>query len=116
MGDVVVGFTPPNRYKPNKNWQSRLEFWEPAPPAASWQSDMITYWTWRKNDHKALIVAWDDLEMRPENARTALDPASGSDRGLIPPEIFSRVLARSEADGIDTDDDVEDVIIDPPDP
>ena len=110
----MVGYTPPNRYQPRAGWQGRLTQWLPPPPAASWQSDMIMYYLWRTNDHKTLMSAWTKLRMRPANARTALDPASGLDRGLIPPDIFSRVLARSRATSINPNDDVADVIVEDP--
>jgi hypothetical protein len=84
------------------------------PPAASWQSEMIMYYLSRKNDHMSLMGAWTKVRMTPANARTALDPASGLERGLIPPEIFSHVLARSRATTINPNDDVADVIIENP--
>jgi hypothetical protein len=110
---IMVGFTKPNRYQPRKGWEDRLLNWQgtPPPPAAGWQTDMIMYWSWRKNDDMELMDAWKKLGMRPANARTALDPHSGKERGLIPPEIFSRVLARSRAEDIDPDDNVDEVVI-----
>jgi hypothetical protein len=35
------------------------------------------------------------------------------DKGMIPPELFNHVLARSQATRIDPNDDVADVIIHP---
>ena len=41
-------------------------------------------------------------------------PTPTNDSGLIPPEIFSRVLARSRATSIDPNDNVEDVVLEDP--
>lgn len=49
--------------------------------------------------------------MQPVNARSSLDPHS-TDIGLIPPELFSHVLARSRADTINPNDDVNPVVVD----
>jgi hypothetical protein len=55
--------------------------------------------------------------MTPQNAKKALltmSPKLNNDSGLIPPEIFSRVLARSRATTIDPNDDATGVVIGEP--
>jgi hypothetical protein len=55
--------------------------------------------------------------MTPTNAQHALTtsaPRFENDSGMIPPEIFSRVLARSRASGINPNDDVAGVVLEPP--
>jgi hypothetical protein len=41
-------------------------------------------------------------------------PTPTNDSGMIPPEIFSRVLARSRATSIDPNANVEDVVLEDP--
>lgn len=112
-GDLdMVGFTEPKMYQPRPGWRLTLAQWVSEPPGApdSWQHQIATYWRWRTLDGLTLREAWKELGMRPATAKAALDPA-GSDRGLIPPEVFSRVLARSRSASVDPDDDVLDVDI-----
>lgn len=110
----MVGFTAPNRYEPRAGWRLTLVGWVQEPPGAgaSWQHQIGDYWRWRTVDGMSLSEAWEELSMTPERARAALDPAS-PDSGLVPPELFSRALARSRAAGIDPDDDVDAVVIAP---
>jgi hypothetical protein len=105
------GYTPPNHYKPRPNWQDRLENWRFPPPAGSWQTQMMLYVDWVYRQRKKPMDAWKRLRMRPEDAQTAVDPYGATERGLIPPEIFSHVLARSRATEIKSDDDVPGIII-----
>jgi hypothetical protein len=101
----MVGFTEPNRYEPRAGWRQTLAQWVQSPPgtAASWQHQISVYWHWRTLEGLSLGEAWEELGMEPATARAALDPAS-PDSGRIPSELFSRVLARSRASGIDPDD------------
>ena len=78
------------------------------PPAGNWLSDMLMYYQSTRQDGMVPDAAWKKLKMRVKNAAKALDPASGKERGLIPPEIIGRVLARSRGGSIE---DVADVII-----
>jgi len=113
----LVGFTEPNRYEPRAGWRLTLAQWAEAPAgvAGSWQRQIGDYWHWRTLDGLSLREAWDELGMTPAGAKAALDPAS-PDSGLVPPELFSRVLARSRAAGIDADDDIDIVAIAPTPP
>jgi hypothetical protein len=112
--DDKVGYTPPNRYQPRAKWRDKLDSWVQFPPgnAGSWQVDITLYWRWTTLQGLSLMDAWTQLRMHPNNAATSLHPNS-VDRGLIPPELFSHVLARSRATTIDPNDDVAGVIIDP---
>ena len=109
----MVGFTEPNRYEPRAGWRQTLAQWVQLAPGAtsrSWQHQISVYWRWRTLDGLSLREAWEELGMEPATARAALDPQS-PDSGRIPPELFSRVLARSRANNIDPDDNVADVNI-----
>ena len=109
----MVGYTAPNRYQPRAKWKAKLDHWVqfPTGAAGSWQADISLYWRWRTLQGMSLMDAWTQLKMQPNNAATSLHPHS-VDTGLIPPELFSRVLARSRATVVDPLDDVADVIID----
>ena len=109
-----VGFTPPNVYRPRAKWKAKLDQWVQFTPGAagSWQVDISLYWRWRTLQGMSLIDAWTQLRMSSNNAATSLNRNS-VDRGMIPPELFSHVLARSQATGIDPNDDVADVVIHP---
>jgi hypothetical protein len=105
-------FTAPNRYAPREDWDHRLKMIGPA--VGSWQFDLVVYWQWRDTQKRELQECWTSLGMTPDNAQKALmtaDPRPTNDSGLIPPEIFSRLLARSQATSIDPKDDVSPVII-----
>jgi hypothetical protein len=107
-------FTAPNRYSPRTDWKEKLIY--SSPQAGSWQSDLVIYWQWRRAG-EPLAAAWSDLRMTRTNAQHALTtstPRYENDSGLIPPEIFSRVLARSRAQDINPNDDVADVVIEDP--
>jgi hypothetical protein len=109
-----VGFTAPNHYRPRVKWRAKLDNWLQFPPpnVGGWQNDITIYWRRTQLEHMSLQDAWANVRMSPNNARTSLDPTS-VDRGLIPPDLFSRVLARSQAQGIDPNDNVADVDIHP---
>jgi len=110
-------FTAPNRYSPREDWAPRLKMIGPA--VGSWQFDLVVYWQWRDTQNRELKECWESLKMTPDNAKKALmtiNPRPTNDAGLIPPEIFSRLLARSQAASIDPDDDVSPVVIEPPVP
>ena len=110
----MVGYTPPNRYQPRAKWRDKLDSWVQNPPATagSWQMDITLYWRWTTLQGMSLMDAWAQLRMHPNNAASSLHPNS-IDRGLIPPDLFSYVLARSRATTVNPNDDVADVIIDP---
>src|SRR5262249_49985381 len=76
----------------------------------SWQHLVSIYWRWRTLDGLSLREAWEELGMKPATATAALDTQS-PDSGRIPAELFSRVLARSRATGIDPENDIHDVVI-----
>jgi hypothetical protein len=107
----MAGFTEPNRYEPRAKWREELEKWMNDPPAEeSWQQLISRYWTWRIHHSLSVREAWRELRMEPATAKAALDPAS-PDSGFIPPELFSRVLARSQADTIEDGQNIDPVII-----
>jgi len=112
--DVPIGFSPPNNYRPRAKWRNKLDGWVQFPPSpvGSWQADISLYWRWRTLQGMSVFDAWRQLRMSPNNAATSLH-VNAVDRGLIPPELFSRVLARSRASTIDPNDDVADVVIHP---
>lgn len=97
-------YSPP-RYAPRADWKEKLPTM--GPPVNSWQLDILKYWEWRTtgdlstNFRKlSLNDAWIKLGMDQENARKALAtqaPRPTNDAGLVPPEIASRVFARSLA-------------------
>ena len=107
----MVGFTEPNRYEPRAGWRQTLAQWvEESPGAAdSWQQQIAVYWRWRTLDGLSLTDAWEELGMKPMAAKAAL--AQSTDSGLIPRELFSRVLARSRANVVSAGDNVANVII-----
>lgn len=112
----MVGFSEPNQYEPRAGWRQTLQEWAQSPPGdeASWQHQIAVYWRWRTVDGLWLKEAWEELGMEPAAAKAAL--ANSPDSGLIPPELFSRVLARSRANDVDPDDDVSNVVITPTPP
>lgn len=109
----MVGFTEPNIYEPRSGWRFTLAEWvrSPPEPAGGWQHDLATYWHRRTLDGRSLGDAWKGLGMEPEEAKQAL--AASPDSGLVPPELFSRVLARSRADEINHNDNVDPVVLPP---
>jgi hypothetical protein len=113
-GAPQIGYTPPNEYRPRADWQAKLAGWVQFPPGAagSWQTDISLYWRWRTLDGLSPLEAWTRLRMHPNNAASALDRNS-ADRGLVPPEIFSRLLARSDGTEMDPNEEVAGVIIHP---
>jgi hypothetical protein len=107
----MVGFSEPNHYEPRSGWRLTLAQWVQSPPGdeGSWQHQISFYWRWRTLDGMPLRACWTELGMDPATARAALAPSA--DSGLVPPELFSRMLARSKATGIDPNDNITDVII-----
>jgi hypothetical protein len=93
----MVGFTEPNQYEPRAKWRETLDKWVKDPPddMASWQHQISRYWTWRIHQSFSAREAWRELEMEPAAAKAAL--ADSPDSGLVPPELFTFVLARSRA-------------------
>ena len=108
----MVGFVEPNRYQPRAKWRDKLDSWVQHPPGnvGSWQVDIMLYWRWTTLQGLSVQEAWEQLKMQPNNARTALHP-NATDRGLVPPELFSRVLARSRAEDVDPFDIVDPVVL-----
>lgn len=108
----MAGFTEPKMYEPRLGWRLTLAQWVEQPPGApnSWQHQISIYWRWRTLDGLALREAWKELGMEPATAKAALDP-NAADSGLIPPEVLSRVLARSRAKDVNPKDEVDDVEI-----
>jgi hypothetical protein len=106
----MVGFTAPNRYQPRAGWRARLDSWVqfPVGAAGSWQADIGIYWRRTTREGKSLDEAWTGLNMSANNATTSLNPNS-TDTGMIPPELFSRVLARSQGGA----GPVADVVLEP---
>jgi hypothetical protein len=117
-GDCVMPFTEPNRYWPRPDWKERLRSTRGIGLRLdSWQAQLVLYWVWRASGRCPLRKAWTDLAMTPEHARMSLltdQPTPTNDSGLIPPEIFSRVLARSRATSVNPNDNVEHVILEDP--
>jgi hypothetical protein len=106
----MVGFVAPNRYQPRAGWKARLDSWVqfPVGAAGSWQSDIGIFWRRFTKEGQTLDQAWNGLNMSANNAATSLNPNS-TDTGMIPPELFSRVLSRSRGEP----NPVIDVILDP---
>lgn len=106
----MVGFIEPNRYQPRAGWKTKLDLWVQFPPpnVGSWQNDIGIYWRRTTKEGMSLEEAWADVNMSSNNAKTSLNPSS-TDTGMIPPELFSRVLARSRGEP----SPVADVILDP---
>jgi hypothetical protein len=99
-------YTPPNRYWAIANCE--LELLQLHTNPGSWERDLQKYVELRKQG-RPLMQAWTDVEMSVVSAKHALViycPNEWNHSSLIPPEIFSRVLARSMATHIDPNDDV----------
>lgn len=108
----------PARYSPRDDWERRLQ--TITPPAGSWQADLVAYWQLRKSGQTPLRQAWADVAMSPEHAKAAIkaqtaEPTASNDSGVVPPEIFGRLLARSVAKTIDPDDEM-DIVLEPAPP
>jgi hypothetical protein len=114
-------FTPPNRYWPRPDWKPLLEAlgglvgtWQA--PLNSFQFDLLTYQQ-NRGLGMSLMKAWIQVKMSPEHAKKSLltaPPAANNLSGLVPPNLFSRVLARSRATKIDPNDDAADAIVEKP--
>jgi len=97
----MVGFNAQDsRYDPRAGWRLTLAQWAEQHPGAptSWQHRIGVYWRWRTLDGLSLREAWRDLRMDPAIARLALAPST--DSGLVPPELISRLVGRSQATSI----------------
>lgn len=108
-------FIAPNRYWARPDWEHVLLHIGPSP--GTFEHDLVVYWQWRKHGGKSVQEAWTDLRMRPEIAKKALrkdDPLPNNTSGLVPPELFSRVLARSRATVIDPNDIAPDAVVEDP--
>src|SRR5476649_498373 len=87
-------YTPPNRYWAIANW--RLELLG-LHVSAGWEFDLQKYQALRDKGCP-LIDAWTQVNMSITNAQHALVlycPNEWNHSSLIPPEIFSHLLARS---------------------
>jgi hypothetical protein len=107
-------YTPPNRYWATANW--KLELRELKTTPGTWEFDLQRYEE-RRQKGRTLMEAWTEVRMSVVNAKHALViycPNEWNHSSLIPPEIFSRVLARSMATHIDPNDDVPVVLEDEP--
>jgi hypothetical protein len=108
----------PNRYWARPDWEQLLVNMSVAPNQPEF--DLVVYWQWRKHGHEEVQEAWERLRMRPDVAKRLLKtdaPLPTNTSGLIPPELFSRVLARSRATAIDPNDIADDAIVEnPPSP
>src|SRR5262245_18802789 len=93
----MAGFTAPKTYEPRPGWRRTLCDWsnEPAGGPGSWQQLISDYWGWRTVEGLFLLEAWKKLDMPRAAAIDALDRNS-PDSGLIPPELFGRLLMRSQ--------------------
>ena len=88
-------YTPPNRYWAIANW--RLELLRLNPNPGSWEFDLQKYQTLR-DEGCPLIDSWTKVNMsitNAQNARVLYCPNEWNHSSLIPPEIFSHLLARS---------------------
>jgi len=103
------GFFEPNRYRPKAGWKGKGIGWTQFMPAEAWKRDIAFYWQ-KIQQGKSPPDAWGELQMAVNNAKTALDRTS-VDRGVIPPELVGRLVARAR--GSTNPNDVADVIIDP---
>ena len=112
----MAGFTEPNQYEPRAGWRRTLAEWAQSPPGneASWQHQIGMYWRWRTVNGLWLREAWEELGMKPATARATL--VDSMDSGLIPPEVFSRLLARSQATSVNPESNVANVVIAPTPP
>jgi hypothetical protein len=103
-----MAYKPPH-YAPRNDWKQKLPTGGPAPN--SWQFDMLMYQEWvatgdLSTGFKKLTrdEAWTKLDMSKDNALkalAALPPRPTNDAGLVPPDIASRVFARSLAKVVD---------------
>ncbi len=97
----MVGFNAPeSRYEPRAGWRPTLAQWAEQHPGAptTWQHQIGVYWRWRTLDGLSLREAWEKLRMDPAIAKLAL--ALSPDIGLVPPELISRLVGRSQTTSI----------------
>lgn len=92
-------FIPPNRYAPRPAWAQVLT--SIGPKMHTPEFDLVAYWQWRTlPTPRPIDQAWADLRMTVETAKKALamstkEPDAVNMSSIIPPEIFSRLLARA---------------------
>jgi len=95
----------PTRYAPRDDWRQKIVNGGGGNNVNSWVVDIINYWTWRSPPGAQTIDdAWRRLRMSQDHAAKAFSarpPRSNNDIGLVPPEIASRVFARSLAKSVD---------------
>ena len=106
-------YSPP-RYAPRSDWYQVLGN---GPPVDTWRSDLFNYWQWVSTQNYTLERAWIRARMTSEKAKKALisrPPTPTNEAGLIPPDLASRVYARSVARTMDPYDDFPDLVLDPP--
>lgn len=96
----MVGFTAPDQYEPHPEWRRSLADWVLIGPEGdeTWKRQITDYWRGRTMEDVPLKNAWAGLGMSSADALKALVPDSPLDAGLIPPELFTRVLARSRGE------------------
>jgi hypothetical protein len=110
-------FTPPS-YAARYDWENKLEN-PPGNATQGWQVELAHYLRWRKTgdittgfQRLSLEEAWARLKLSQDNAKNALStgPVRNNNAvGSAPPEIASRVFARSVAKDIDPRDDYPDL-------
>jgi hypothetical protein len=107
-------------YAARYDWENKIQ----SPPGNvtwGWQVDMANLWGWVKTGTLgsaplSLEDAWAKLNLSPEFAKAALSRGPvryNNSVGAIPPQLASRVFARSIAKSIDPDDDYPDLTIGP---
>jgi hypothetical protein len=119
--EIAMPFIPPNRYWARPDWKQVLKmlgggFGNWPAPVGSFQVDLVAYQQ-KRDGGMSLLKAWTAIKMRSRKARESLmtaEPRPNNLSGIIPPEIFSRVLARSRATTIDPTDDAADAIVENP--
>ena len=114
-------FIPPNRYWARPDWKQVLKmlgggFGNWPAPVGSFQVDLVAYQQ-KRDLGMSPLEAWTAVKMRPKKAKDSLmtaDPLPNNLSGIIPPEIFSHVLARSRATTVNPNDDAADAIVEDP--
>ena len=116
-------FIPPNKYWPRPDWKQVLKMlgggfppWNA--PVGSFQLDLLVYQQ-KRDAGMDLLKAWTQVKMSRKNAGRSLmtaEPLPTNLSGLIPPEIFSYVLARSRSTAAKPDptERADDAIVVPP--
>lgn len=109
----------PPRYAARADWQHKIVNGGGGGNVNSWVVDIINYWTWRSPPHpQTLDEAWQRLRMTRDHAGNTFStqpPLPTNDVGLAPPEVASRIFARSLANSVDPATDTL-LDLDPPIP